>query len=80
MIDHLVERQAADRRSGGEGAKQPRRETGRQHDELPEIVGAADQPAERLPDARHALELDPALLRDELAPLYGRPPDAKLPG
>ena len=36
--------------------------------------------AVRLPDARHALELDPALLRDELAPLYGRPPDAKLPG
>ena len=36
--------------------------------------------AVRLPDARHALKLDPALLRDELAPLYGRPPDAKLPG
>ena len=28
--------------------------------------------AVRLPDARHALALDPALLRDELAPLYGR--------
>ena len=36
--------------------------------------------AVRLPDARHALALDLALLRDELAPLYGRPPDAKLPG
>ncbi|HAN88496.1 MAG TPA: tRNA (adenosine(37)-N6)-threonylcarbamoyltransferase complex dimerization subunit type 1 TsaB, partial [Erythrobacter sp.] len=29
---------------------------------------------------RHALALPDALLTDNLAPLYGRPPDAKLPG
>ncbi len=36
--------------------------------------------AVELPDARHALALPDALLTDNLAPLYGRPPDAKLPG
>lgn len=34
---------------------------------------------ELLPDARHALALPCDLLRDELAPIYGRLPDAKLP-
>ena len=34
----------------------------------------------RLPDARHALALPDSLLRETLSPLYGRPPDAKLPG
>ncbi len=34
----------------------------------------------RLPDARHALALPDILLRETLSPLYGRPPDAKLPG
>jgi len=34
----------------------------------------------RLPDARHALALPESLLRAELAPLYGRPPDARPPG
>ena len=52
MVHDLVERQAADGRPGGKGAEQPRWKAGRQHDELPEIVGAADQAAERLPDAR----------------------------
>ena len=33
----------------------------------------------RLPDARHLLALPDGLLTDELAPLYGRPPDARLP-
>lgn len=33
-----------------------------------------------LPDARFALALPEALLTDRLAPLYGRPPDAKRPG
>ena len=32
-----------------------------------------------LPDARHFLTLPPCLLTGELAPLYGRPPDARLP-
>lgn len=33
----------------------------------------------RLPDARHILALPDALLTGDLAPLYGRTPDAKLP-
>jgi len=32
-----------------------------------------------LPDARHALGVPPALITENLAPLYGRSPDAKLP-
>lgn len=36
--------------------------------------------AVRLPDARHAITLPSSLLSDSLAPLYGRPPDARLPG
>ncbi|MGY6552122.1 MAG: tRNA (adenosine(37)-N6)-threonylcarbamoyltransferase complex dimerization subunit type 1 TsaB [Erythrobacter sp.] len=32
-----------------------------------------------LPDARFALAIPPALLRDDLAPIYGRPPDAAAP-
>lgn len=31
------------------------------------------------PDARHFALLPPAALRDDVAPLYGRPPDARLP-
>lgn len=34
---------------------------------------------ENLPDARFALAIPDALLTDRLAPIYGRPPDAKLP-
>ena len=46
---------------------------------------AALSPATRtaldlLPDARHALALPPALLTTDLAPIYGRGPDARLPG
>lgn len=33
-----------------------------------------------LPDARHALLVPLALLTHQLAPIYGRPPDARLPG
>lgn len=32
-----------------------------------------------LPDARFALDIPETLLTERLAPLYGRPPDAKLP-
>jgi hypothetical protein len=32
-----------------------------------------------LPDARHFPALPPSLLTADLAPLYGRPPDARLP-
>ncbi|MBU1606329.1 MAG: tRNA (adenosine(37)-N6)-threonylcarbamoyltransferase complex dimerization subunit type 1 TsaB [Alphaproteobacteria bacterium] len=37
------------------------------------------QAFEILPDARFASALPAALLSDRLAPIYGRPPDAKLP-
>ena len=33
-----------------------------------------------LPDARHALAVPATLLSGDLAPIYGRPPDARLPG
>lgn len=33
-----------------------------------------------LPDANHFALIDPALVGTSLAPLYGRPPDARLPG
>lgn len=35
--------------------------------------------APMLPDARHALAIPPALLSTDLAPDYGRPPDARMP-
>ena len=33
-----------------------------------------------VPDARSALQLPPALLTADCSPIYGRPPDARLPG
>lgn len=36
-------------------------------------------PIDALPDARHAVALPAEAIRDQLSPLYGRPPDAKLP-
>ncbi|MBO6768140.1 MAG: tRNA (adenosine(37)-N6)-threonylcarbamoyltransferase complex dimerization subunit type 1 TsaB [Erythrobacter sp.] len=33
----------------------------------------------RLPEARYVLNLPPDILSESLTPLYGRPPDAKLP-
>lgn len=47
--------------------------------ELAALVPAPLSPV-RLPDARHALAVPESLLTDSLAPLYGRPPDAKRPG
>lgn len=46
---------------------------------------AAREPGARtvldlLPDARHVPALPPDLLRGDLAPIYGRGPDARLPG
>lgn len=35
---------------------------------------------ELLPDASHALGIPEGLLSDRLAPIYGRPPDARIPG
>lgn len=52
---------------------------GSKADELGNLAGHAPGPV-RLPDARHVPTLLGSLLRDDLAPLYGRAPDARLPG
>ena len=44
------------------------------------MAGGAGVALDILPDARRFDLLPPALLTPELAPIYGRPPDAKLPG
>src|SRR3546814_13102491 len=51
MAHRFVERQAADGGAFGESAEQTRGKAGREHHELAEIVGAADQAAESLSDA-----------------------------
>lgn len=42
-------------------------------------LDAGGVPIDLLPDARDVLALPEALLRADLAPIYGRPPDARLP-
>lgn len=47
-----------------------------------ELHGGATQPDQALallPDARGVLLIEPDLLSDKLSPVYGRPPDARLP-
>jgi tRNA threonylcarbamoyladenosine biosynthesis protein TsaB len=44
-----------------------------------ELAGPDDQVLDLLPDARHFPLLAHSLLTPALAPLYGRPPDARLP-
>lgn len=44
-----------------------------------ELAGEGNVALDILPDAREFLMLPDALLTAELAPLYGRPPDARLP-
>ncbi|WP_370030822.1 tRNA (adenosine(37)-N6)-threonylcarbamoyltransferase complex dimerization subunit type 1 TsaB [Qipengyuania mesophila] len=51
---------------------------GSKAEELGDIAQAPAAPT-RLPDARHALALPDSLLGTALAPLYGRPPDARPP-
>ncbi len=51
---------------------------GSKADELGKLV-QCDPSVVTLPDARHVLRLPEGLLRDQLTPLYGRAPDAKLP-
>ncbi|MCL6250602.1 tRNA (adenosine(37)-N6)-threonylcarbamoyltransferase complex dimerization subunit type 1 TsaB [Altererythrobacter sp. KTW20L] len=48
--------------------------------ELAELGDGNKVALDLLPDARHALSLPPALFTADLAPIYGRAPDAKLPG
>ena len=52
---------------------------GSKAEELGKLVKRAPS-AVILPNARHALRLPDNLLREQLSPLYGRAPDAKLPG
>ena len=52
---------------------------GSKAEELGDLAGRTPDPV-RLPDARHVPALPDSLLRADLAPLYGRAPDAKLPG
>jgi tRNA threonylcarbamoyladenosine biosynthesis protein TsaB len=47
--------------------------------ELLQFDGAGMVTLDMLPDARHFPVLPPELLTANLAPLYGRPPDARLP-
>jgi len=44
-----------------------------------ELAGGERIAPQTLPDARRFTLLPPALLTSDLAPLYGRPPDARLP-
>ena len=44
------------------------------------LAGGTGTALDVLPDARAYPLLPPALLTGDLAPLYGRPPDARLPG
>lgn len=48
--------------------------------ELADLVGANQITHDRLPDARDANALPERLLRTDLTPIYGRAPDARLPG
>ena len=51
---------------------------GTRAEDLGAIIGVASAPI-ILPNASYALLVPDALLRDQLSPLYGRAPDAKLP-
>jgi hypothetical protein len=46
---------------------------------LAELRGTPEAPVVTLPDASRVGSLDPALLTDAIAPIYGRGPDARLP-
>lgn len=48
--------------------------------DLAALLGNSHSALSVLPDARHALTLPKALHTADLAPIYGRGPDAKLPG
>ena len=52
---------------------------GNRAQELAELLGDKRIVIDLLPDAREASKLDHAWLQPDLAPIYGRGPDAKLP-
>jgi tRNA threonylcarbamoyladenosine biosynthesis protein TsaB len=45
-----------------------------------EVLAGGQEALELLPDARSANLLNPRLVSAQLSPIYGRPPDARLPG
>lgn len=47
--------------------------------ELAALTGGANEALDRLPDARFVRDMPETLLREDLAPIYGRAPDAILP-
>ena len=53
---------------------------GNRADDLAALAGPDHSALPILPDARQALIVPPGLLTNDLAPIYGRGPDAKLPG
>lgn len=53
---------------------------GSQAESLCGLIGQGTKAIALLPDAGEALLLPTVLLTPDLAPLYGRPPDARLPG
>jgi tRNA threonylcarbamoyladenosine biosynthesis protein TsaB len=53
---------------------------GNRADDLAALAGPDHSALPTLPDARHALIVPSNLLTRDLAPIYGRGPDAKLPG
>lgn len=53
---------------------------GSQAPSLASLAGNGALALETLPDARYAMLIPDALLTASLAPFYGRPPDARLPG
>ncbi|MFZ9394915.1 MAG: tRNA (adenosine(37)-N6)-threonylcarbamoyltransferase complex dimerization subunit type 1 TsaB [Erythrobacter sp.] len=57
-----------------------RRIAGNRAAQLAELVGSGRAAIELLPDARGAVLLAPELLTGTIAPIYGRGPDARLPG
>lgn len=47
---------------------------------LAELLGSGTDARELLPDASLLMQIHPSLLTQALSPIYGRGPDAKLPG
>ncbi len=62
------------------GASRHARIVGSKAAELAALAGAEGEAIALLPDARSLGLLDPAHLTADLGPIYGRPPDAALPG
>lgn len=62
------------------GRKRSAITAGSQAASLISLGGSGGEAIEILPDARSAMLVPASLLTSSIAPLYGRPPDARLPG